>query len=315
MGWSADRAWWSAALLHLEPLLVVAVLFATYLALMAGRRARGFAIAGGGLAGFSLMGLPATVSPATPPAPEWAAPVAACAGGMRAPVDDFRLLQWTLDADTSGEEVRRLVSMLAPGVTVLHGVRDARLVRAIASENGAEPLWISQGETGLAILTTGVFHLCRDADLWGDAQDDPYGAALVFVGVTPDTTFPLVVGRLPGPGQPLAWGARMEEAQGGLAALLGALQVPTAIVAADASAPWSYRWLDGRMVALGLRPLRVPPSWPAHLGPLPALPLHPYDRLWAGPAWTTTSSRRVAARTGARAPILTELTPAVRQAR
>lgn len=315
LGFAADRWWWTAVLLHAEPLLLIAVLFAVYLALASDRRARAFAIAGGGLFGFGFLRAPAAYGPAVPPSPEWARTVAWCAASLPPPVDDFRLLQWTLDPSVGRDDVRELVSLLAPGVTVLQGVADERLPRELAGEFGGEYLWVPRADGGLALVTTGVFHLCRDASSWGEAQEDPYGATLVFAGVTPETAFPLLVGRLPGPEHPVGWAGRSAAARDRLAAILGAVQAPTTIVAADASAPWTYRRLDGGMGALGLRAVPVPPNWPAHLGAGPGLPIHPYDRLWTGSAWTTTSSRRVQVDVGVRAPVLTELTPATRQAR
>jgi hypothetical protein len=87
------------------------------------------------------------------------------------------------------------------------------------------------------------------------------------------------------------------------------------ILAADAPAPWTYRHLDARLRAAGLRALRVPPNWPVRIGRLPFLPIHPYDRVWAGARWEISASRIVPTRLETRGPVITRLRPRVRQAR
>lgn len=311
VGWAGDRARWSALVLHAEPLLVVGVLFGAYLAWAEAGRGLGRAVLVGGALGLAAMRLPFGGTTAMPPPPAWSGPVSRCAAALRPPTDDFRLLQWTLSGDEDPETVRALVARLAPGVTVLHGAPDEGLAAALAAEFGGEHAWLPRPEGGVALVTTGVFHLCGDANLWGDGQDDPDAATLAFVGVTPETAFPLAIARFPGPRE-ARWAERMEAATASVHAVLGALQAPSTIVVADASAPWTYRHLDGGMAGAGLRAVRVPPDWPAHVGGLRFLPLHPYDRVWVGPAWTAASSRRVVVDQGARAPILTDFVPAMR---
>jgi hypothetical protein len=311
VGWGADRYAWSAVLLHAEPVVLVFAAWAVAWAALAGRRALAFGLAAG--AAFGFLGVRIPYEDAAPPTapPDWLAPVQRCVNALNAPAAGLRVLQWTLDGVTAREDVVAAAETARADVVVLHHLADASIAEAVADALGGEQRFHPPegGGDGMAIIASGGFHPCGEATEWSEAMDTPYGYSLAFVGVPPDTVFPLLVTRLPGPLESGAWAERMSTATGRVASVLEGLQAASMVVAADAPAPRTYRHLDGRMAALGLSTVPVPPNWPARWGSFPLLTLHPYDRAWVGWAWRVDAARRVDASVGLRAPVLTVLSP------
>jgi hypothetical protein len=232
-----------------------------------------------------------------------------CAAALSPPADDVRILQWTLDGTEAASQVRAVVGGAAPGVVVLYGVSDEELVGAVLDEVGGESRFFPPegGSPGLAIVAAGGFHPCGETLEWTDGMDSPYGYTLAFVGVPDSTVFPLLVTRFPGPLDTSGWAERMNASTQRVYELVAGLQGASTVVVADAPAPRTYRALDRRMASAGVSTVAVPTSWPARVGGVPMLTLHPYDRVWVGPSWASATSARAAAPAGGRAPVLTVL--------
>ncbi|MDP2309664.1 MAG: hypothetical protein Q8P18_26830 [Pseudomonadota bacterium] len=309
VGWGADRYVLTALVLHAEPFLLVLAVWAALAAVWAGNRRVARALAVGSVAAVASVRLPYDVAPSGGVPPDWIGPVSRCAAALAPPAEPVRLLQWTLEGHEPIEVVQAAVAAAAPGVVVLQGVSDPALVMAVLEEVGGESRFYPPdgGGIGLAIVVAGGFHPCGDAIEWTEAMDTPYGFTLSFVGVPSSTVFPLLVTRLPGPLDGGAWSERMTTASSRVLDALGALHGASTVVVADAPAPRTYRNLDERMAGVGVSTVAVPPTWPARLGGVPLITLHPFDRMWVGPSWTRAVSTRAEAGVGFRAPVLTIL--------
>lgn len=288
-------------LLHGEPLFCIAAVFSMYLAYAGGRRDIATGIATGTILAAAAIRVPAGAE--AEPAVAALRSVNSCARGLPAPEDRVTLLQWQVDGGTDSEFVRALVATMEADLVVLRGVTDASLGDALREDLGGEPLFVPAD--GLLLYTRGAFDLCGDdAYSWGTD-----GVTAVFARISEGTVFPLVAARVAGVLEGPGWGGARAEAGKRLGAMLATLESAATVVLADASAPRTYRHLDAGMRAAGLAPLAVPPNWPARIGPLPFLPLHPYDRAWAGPVWRVESSRALRTPRGTRAPVVTVLRP------
>lgn len=313
VGWGADRFAATALLLHAEPLLLVFAVWGIAVLRWRGRPGLSFGLAAGTVAAFAAVRLPLPIGPASAEPPAWSGPVGRCAAALDAPADPVRLLQWTLDGDEDPATVRAVVAAAEANVVVLHGADTAAVGGALESTGGESRVYPGvDGAPATAIVAAGGFHPCGDTLEWSDAMDTPDGYALTFVGVPPSTVFPLVVARFPGPLAPGDWAARMSAATRRVLDVTAGLQGASTVVVAEAPAPRTYRHLDGRMAAVGLGSVPVPPSWPARVGPVPLLTLHPYGRMWAGPIWRITRTSRVLAPEGSHAPVLAVLEGPVR---
>jgi hypothetical protein len=305
VGWVGDGSRLSAALLALEPALLVLGFWSAAIARWSGRQGVAFGLT------FGLLG--ATLSarlpyPTTPPElapPEWTGSVHRCAAALDMPSAPVRVLQWTLDGIEDDTAVVAAVRNAAPDVVVLHGVQSTALVDSLRESLGAEArVHGGPPERGAtAVLATGGFHPCGDQDEW--TVDDPHGLSLHFVGVPPTTVFPLVVTSFPGPFGD--WEHRADTMQRTLEVLSG-LQGASTVVVADARSPRASRDLGLEFGRIGLASVPVPPSWPAQLGGLPLLTLHPFTRVWLGPIWRLLRAQRVRATDGLFAPVMVELT-------
>ncbi|MFN7143147.1 MAG: hypothetical protein ACK4YP_05180 [Myxococcota bacterium] len=308
VGLAADRFATSALLLHAEPLLLVLAVWGIAVLRWRGRPALSVGLAVGTVAAVAAVRLPLPIVPASAEPPAWSGPVGRCAAALDAPVDPVRLLQWTLDGHEDPATVRAVVAAAEANVVVLHGADPAVVGGALESTGGESRMYPGvDGVPATAIVAAGGFHPCGETLEWSDAMDTPEGYALSFVGVPPSTVFPLVVTRFPGPLPPGDWGARMSAATDRVVDAIAGLQGASTVLVADAPAPRTYRHLDGRMAAVGLASVPVPPSWPARVGPVPLLTLHPYGRMWAGPIWRVTRTSRVLAPEGTHAPVLAVL--------
>jgi hypothetical protein len=305
-GWAGEAHRASALVLHGEPLVLVLLLWAVATARWAGRVGLSFGFSFGAIGFAAGLRLPLAVAAHEGVPPDWTSPVARCAAALRMPEAPVRLLQWTVDPTVGNAAVRAVVAATEADVVVLHGVTEYSQVAGLDDLRGGEQRVVGHERGATYVLATGGFHPCGDEAEWTNDVGARDGYTLAFVGVPPATIFPLLVTALPGP---LAedYARRIAATTEALYDVLGGLQGASTVLVADARAPRTYRSLDARLAGLGLGPVPVPPSWPARLGPVPVLPLHPYARVWAGPAWREADARPVVTYTGRFAPVLTEL--------
>jgi endonuclease/exonuclease/phosphatase (EEP) superfamily protein YafD len=67
------------------------------------------------------------------------------------------------------------------------------------------------------------------------------------------------------------------------------LDVDSIVIAGDTNTPRTVSRFGGLLAGAGLTEAVAGPSWPARLGPIPALPLYTLDRAFVGPSWTVAS--------------------------
>lgn len=319
IGGGADRWWTSAVFLHAEPLLMVWAVVTGWLMVWRGRAGRALLLVLGAFAAAAATRAPLEVrAPTTPPraVPRWLPAVSACAAEIPAPVDEVRLLSWTVTSAGEVGDLYRAAVQYRPDILVIRGLRSGVVLERIRAELGAEQLsWptrdpdtgeIPADESPIAVLTRGVFHQCADATSW-DARGLGGDRHLMLIGVTPETTVPLLLTQYPGPWAEL----NMERYQAAVATdawLVGLLGALGTVVMADAPSP-RYRHLDSWYAQAGLLSAPALPNWPMSIGPIPLLPLHPYDRLWATPAWKVGTWERLEVHSGRRGPLIGVLEP------
>lgn len=311
VAWSADRAWWSAALLHAEPLVLAALAVGAYVGFARRRPAVAAGLGLGGLAFFAALRLPAAEAPRGEGPGDWAARVSRCAGALDPPQRPIAVLQWTLPPDGAEEATLHAALALQPEVVVLFRLADPGVLHRLRELRGGE--WhyhppSGQGE-GVGVWVSGAFPYCGEEEEWTAGLDRPGGYAMSFVDVE-GTIFPLVVATFPGIDTVIGWGSEMGAATGRVGAMLDALGTPHVVLAADAPVTRTYRFLEARLRGRGLASVGEPPNWPVRLGRLPFLPLHAYDRLWTGAGWRVADTRTLSASTGTRHPLVTTLAPA-----
>jgi hypothetical protein len=305
VGWSADSARWSAMLLALEPVLDLGLVVIAYWFWSGGRRLWGSGLLTGMLLLFGAVRFPFPVlaqSQSELELPLWVDLVSSCTPAVEWPGDGVRVLQWALPLHFSQEEVVRVADSLRPDLLVLSRVHSPELADALLESLGGE--YLLQEPTGAfngrILLARGLFRLCGEQSSW--SYDNLH---MSFAGITNATTAPLLSVYQPGPFR--GW----EESQAGweqTLALLQRIQSPAMLVVADAPVLPTWRYLEEFLRGVNLLSAPTPPSWPAHIGGLPMLPLHPHARLWVGPGWKVTASQRIGA-SGVNAPILTSLEP------
>ncbi len=312
VAWSGDSERWSAIVLHAEPIAWVLGVWAVYGFWWAAQRRRALTVAVGvTLAGAVLHVPPTWVSRSPrPEAPAWLAGVQRCAAALGTPEDTARILSWNVADVDDTARVGQVVAAASPDLTVLYGVADEVLADALRAELGGESIVLGAPHPAV-VHTRGVFHLCGDDAQWSDAS----GATLLFAGTTPDTAFPLLLGHLPAPTDPGGWAASASAARGALAMLVDRLASRSTVVLADAHSTATFYRVDADLLDAGAVGVAMPPSWPARLGALPFLPLHPWDRAWVGPGWRSAGAWRLRAAVGVRAPILVRLEPEPTSAR
>jgi len=316
VAWRADAAWWSAVLLHAEPLFLVLVGVAVYAALVRRQWGAAMGLVVGTVVAFLVLRLPAGPARLETPAPRWVAQVAGCTSAIPEPTTTLDVLQWRLPSGADPERWLDTLETLGPDVAVLHNLDEPEALAELVARRGGEvhAYPAGGGGPGFGVYTSGEFSLCDREDDWVWGLDTAGGYAFAFVGLGDGTTVPLVVARFPGPFDQPAYARELDLAGAGLQAMLERVQVPTLLVLADGPITDTYRHLLGRFAAVGLRRLALPPNWPVRVGPVPSLPVHAHARAWAGSAWTVQASRRVAVGGGGSAPVWTRLEPALRRA-
>lgn len=316
IAWGADATRWSALALHTEPLLLLVLALAAYRALVGRRWGVVAGLALGAPVGAALLRIPASPAVAQHEPPLWGRAVQSCASMLSAPNASVDFLQWTLSDGTPEADVRHAVTIIDPDVVVLFNLADPGVLETMVEEEGGEAHFYPPQAAGggFGVYTRGAFQICGEADEWTEALDSAGGYAVSFVGLVGDLVFPLVVARFPGPLVAGDFGTVLRSASTRVTDALDVLDVPGVVLLADAPVTSTYRDLLGSIRGTGLVSVPSPPNWPAHLGRLRLLPVHAYDRAWAGPGWTTVASRRIGVASGTRAPVWTRLGPGTRTA-
>ncbi len=317
VGWVADGSLFSAILLFAEPLLVVLAVYCVLLQLLQGRVALSVALAVGVGGGLASLHLPAEEVMPRGLQPAWAETLRSCAAAAAPPRGPIRVLH--ADVGSSGvlsEDAARELGRAAD-IVVLQGTTSPASGRALARVVGGQFKDQRAPDGGLTVVVRGGFRACGGTDdAWAlslPAVGDHGAIGLVTLAqVEGAGVVPLVALRLDGMHNPTRWGGWPERlADGGarIASVVRAINPRHAVVVGDLGVPPSFRKLGGLLAGAGLYEQPMPPTWPATLGPLPALPLHRLDRLWTGSAWTTRTTHTVRTESRRRVGWTTTLVP------
>jgi hypothetical protein len=235
---------------------------------------------------------------------------------VRRPV---RMITWTLEPGPRQSIDTAALLDQAPDIIVINGLQDIevadRIARALKGE--AKLLTSSDSDDTVALIARGAFQHCEGReDSWVVSLPAESGrdarAVLSFPDITDVGVVPLVTVRLSGAGAPSEWRAWPDRLVDGarktasVAATIGARRM---VVLGDFAAPPTFRRVAGTMLGADLSEIAVPPSWPAHVGPMPTLPLHALDRVWVGSNWAGGTARVLPPGAASRAPVLIELEP------
>jgi hypothetical protein len=238
------------------------------------------------------------------------------AGQSQQPV---RLVTWTLRPDEDQWVDTDALLRSEPDLVVLHGLQDAdtaeRIARALDGE--AKVLRSPDSRDSVALIARGAFQYCGGReDSWSVSLPGPAGhgarAVLTFPALPGVGVVPLLAVRLSDAGGPSDWRTwpdRLVEGARRTAAIVAGLGPERMIVVGDFGSPPTFRRIAGHMTGAGLAEVGVPATWPAHVGALPALPLHALDRVWVGEDWGDAHARLLDSGVEARAPLLVELNP------
>lgn len=325
LAWMGESSLLGALLLLFEPVAVVGAAYAVLWQLASRRWFLGTALALGLAGGFAALHLPARPSPPADLRPEWTRELRACsdfAEEIRGPV---RLVQWSLaDGTELSPEATAMLGAQAD-LIVLHGTPTGQAGALLAQVTGGDARFYppsDTGEGGMTIVVRGRFDSCGKQDAWGldlPASEGHGARAMVTYprveGVGP---FALVTVRLDpphGPSRWSGWPARLEDSSRRLAAMVQAIDASRVVLLGDFGAPATFRLLAGRLQGAGLTEQALPPSWPLRLGPVPTLPVHRFDRLWAGDEWAFGGAEALPGYGQPRTPIASTLLPEVMQAR
>lgn len=308
----------TAMTLWLEPLLLAFGLYAI-LALLLHRR---FRLAFGVTLGLALLVIGARMRPALNPAagtpPDWAPELRSCAQAIEPAQGGLRLMSWTLSPGERADVTTLPLEAARPDLVVINGTTDADLGAALGVALGGEvmPLDAPDPASRMLLAVRGAFQLCgEEEDHWvEELPEEPGGGriAATFPEISGVGVVPLITVRLGGPGGPgdwALWPERVASAGAKLAGLARTLGPSGLVLAGDLHVPRTFSHLKATLRGAGLIDLDTPPTWPAHLGPLPMLPLHNVDQVWAGGRWRESWTGALAARGHDRTPLVVDLAP------
>lgn len=304
VGWMAEESAVATSLLLIEPLLWV---FAAWLAFAAWTRRDGGLTVGvvcGGLAAAMCARIP-TASPETPgldPAP-FLARTSDCARELELPAQSVRVLQWTVSADAPA--IVPVITDAQADVVVLRGPISAEVVEAVEAGVGGEAIVLAGANGAIHVFTRGVFSRCGEGDRWLDQPAQGADIGLLFVSVSPGTSFPLLVAGFPEVASVPRWAAAARDARSALHTAAEKLQSSILVVAVDAALPLGGPRLTRTLQTVGLspaaRPLNWPPRWP--------FALHAFDQVWAAEAWVSAPAERLRAAGTGRDGVRVDLAP------
>lgn len=305
-----EERFFSAALLVGEPVIAAVAAGCVYVSLTLRRRGWAFAVLVAWVGAAVAVRIPRSLNPVVMVEPSFARVIGGCAPALRLPSGGFNLLQWTVDRGNT-EAVANAILAEGADVNVIFGDDLRGVAMAVVDGLGGEVHVHDDEGTRFFVHTRGVFNLCGADSEWAQGMDESTGAAVSFVGVREGLIFPLLVTRFPHLGDPGDYLAARGRSWQRVAGILDAMESSLAVVVADAQAPWTFTGLDNGMRGMAMRPVRVPPTWPARIWGIPTPPLHPFDRAWVGPGWRVERSERVRMTTATRDAVRTRFVPAV----
>jgi len=309
-----ERTSVGALMLLAEPLFWVGACHAFIFLILTGHWRWGAAFLTGSLVGAALLRSPTPPQVVEQIQTPWTDALHSCASQTPAPSAPIRVLGWTLEPGTQVD----LAPLLAaePDLVILHGIDDPEIGRALAEAMGGEAKVLPNGQGGGVVLAVrGAFQACGGPqDTWEMPLPSREGRENRIVVTLPLITgvgaVPLITAQLEGPGPASNWGAwpsRLLRGAQRTAAVTRALDSNRVLLLGDMQGPTTFPQTRAQFIGAGLQPVRVPPTWPTRLGPLPLPPLQALDQLWGGSHWAPLATYRLEAQGQVRAPFLVDL--------
>ncbi|MCK6524296.1 endonuclease/exonuclease/phosphatase family protein [Myxococcota bacterium] len=278
---------------------------------------------------FALLAFAVGVRQPQPPDSNHKAPAAittvvkACAATLGAPQGEVTVATWNVAGSTDARGIARALIDLNADVIAAQEVRGQELWSEVIGylltyqeslynevvARGASPspdTALVQGQyiegmggAGIGVIVRGgFFGRCGDERFAGVTVPMPAAperianAVLTFPVLPGVGAFPFVavhLDRPAGPSELGGWGARIGRAGRLLAGVSRSLDADTIVIAGDTNTHRTFSRFGGLLAGAGLTEAVAGPSWPARLGPIPALPLYTLDRAFVGPSWTIAS--------------------------
>ena len=288
--WLGETSLAVSLALWVEPLIWGLALYAVLSHLVARRWATAGAFALGCVVGVALLHLPPEPRPVDPVEASWSERLRECASLVERGQGPVRVVSWTLSAPLQPVDLDTIAAQ-TPDLVALqgHGLESAaqELARRL---DGESKLLMGDGGRPVALVARGAFRVCGAAeDIWEMPLPAwPTGSARVLL------TFPEVVnvgivlflvvqldqpradwrllahggaGRRPPRGRPESGPRVPAPRRGGRPRPPG---LPSPVGPPD----------GGRAAAAP-----APATWPARIGAVQALPVHPLEQVWHGDAW------------------------------
>lgn len=319
VGFVGERSAVGAFVLWTEPLLAGLGLYAVLALLLVMRRpVRAAALALG------LVGGAAALHPGVQPTPldgteaAWSERQRDCMRMIDAAEAPITVGLWThagpLDPDALGKLLDHkldVLVLLGPGAEAGSAQAQERLRGERKVIPGTTP------SRDVALVVRGHFQFCGGhEDIWEmplPAYEGGQARALFSLPVVDSKgAVPLLAVALDPAGPPRAWPSWSSRVYAGarhVAGLVRALGPRRAVLVGDLQSPRAFRGVRAHLLGAGLVSAAVPASWPARLGPVPALPLHPLDRVWHGSGWTRERAEAPNLGRQPRRPLVVELRP------
>ncbi len=319
LSWAGERSSFAALLLLAEPALLCLALYV--MLWLAWERRLLFslsALSGVIAAGLALHRAP-TALPLDDPDPAWAADLQACLARMPRGQAPVRLLSWTLSPTAPLDVTPTVLAAHGPDLVVLRGLSRPGFAASLGRRRGAEVTTVpgEHPEQTTALIARDGFLRCGDAGpTWTlalpTAQGDAARMVVAFAKIRDVGVVPLISVTLDRPSSVGGWGDWPRRL------LLGARRAATVsrtiapdrtLLVGDLASPRTFRQVTGLFLGAGLEEIAIPATWPTRLGRLPMLPLHAFDRMFAGRQWRTEQVRVLASGVQPRSPVLVELAP------
>ena len=227
-----------------------------------------------------------------------------------------RILQWHIDSSENLGLSSVELSRLQPDVLVLQGLSDRTIAEETAELMDGDVLYIpgTHFHPKTAIVVRGRFEACGDAEtpwIWTPSSEQT-GVMWMRPILAEAGPTPIALTHVASPfesGSVSTWHRQLEATIRTIRTTTTAIHSDKVIVLGSLAAPRNFHQLHQTMMASGLQEADLPASWPSgiHIAPLPGLIA--LDRLWTGPGWSFSNSRRIRALSQPRALIMTDLNP------
>lgn len=291
--WLGETSLAVSLALWVEPLIWGLALYAVLSHLVARRWATAGAFALGCVVGVALLHLPPEPRPVDPVEASWSERLRECASLVERGQGPVRVVSWTLSAPLQPVDLDTIAAQ-TPDLVALqgHGLESAaqELARRL---DGESKLLMGDGGRPVALVARGAFRVCGAAeDIWEMPLPAwPTGSArvlLTFPEVVNVGVVPFLVVQLDQPRADwrlLGWPRRVQDGARHVAALSRALGSQHLVAVGDFQAPQAFRRQSGHLMGAGLQQAPAPATWPARIGAVQALPVHPLEQVWHGDAW------------------------------